>query len=58
MRDFIVFCLREMRRIVGFLIGMIGFVVIAGGIYGQMWLAAGIGALLLVLAIWMQRYDD
>ncbi|MBA4491619.1 hypothetical protein [Paracoccus sp. S1E-3] len=57
MKDFFVFALRELRRIAGFLIGLIGFVMVAGGLYGQMWLAAGIGALLLVLAIWMQRYD-
>jgi hypothetical protein len=57
-RDFLLYCLRELRRIGGFLIGLVGFVMVAGGIYGQMWLSAGLGVLVLILAVWMMRYDD
>lgn len=58
MGEFFVFCLRMLRRIGGYLIGLVGFVIFAGGLYVKAWLEAGLGALILVLAIWMQRHDD
>lgn len=58
MKDFLLFCLSELRRIGGFFIGIVGFVMVAGGLYGQMWLTAGFGVLVLLLAVWMQRFDD
>lgn len=58
MKGFLKFCLKELRRIGGFLVGIVGFVMVAGGLYGKMWLAAGLGVPVLMLAIWMQRLDD
>lgn len=43
MGEFFVFCLRPLRRIGGFPIGLIGFVMFAGGLYGQAMAEGGTG---------------